>query len=148
MYKRTKSISAPTRTGYVNVKCLIEVNIYQSGGKTYLDISMPYKEDSMIFKLFNSKWIREIIEQGKITELNGIIDQIKFLKPSIMGYLVCNKCGAYYEVSNENPLQIFQINVNVVELLNTLKAQNSLKKKLWKEQKNQIPQSIYALPQL
>ena len=101
LYKRTKSISAPTRTGYVNVKCLIEVNIYQSGGKTYLDISMPYKEDSMIFKLFNSKWIREIIEQGKISELNEIIDQIKFLKPSIMGYLVCNKCGAYYEVSNE-----------------------------------------------
>ena len=28
LYKRTKSISVPTRTGYVNVKCLIEVNIY------------------------------------------------------------------------------------------------------------------------
>ena len=105
LYKRTKRVHDHNmmmgRHNQVDVKCLAEVHIYQSAGKTYLEIFTPYKEDSNIEKLINeghNKTIHEI----RITEFNEIIDQIKFLKPSIEGYLICNKCGAYYEVCNED----------------------------------------------
>jgi hypothetical protein len=104
LYKRTKTVMDHYMMGknnLVNVKCNVEVHIYQGEGKTYLEISTPYKEDSNIEKLFTLKDIQRTIHETKITEFNEIIDQIKFLKPSIKGYLVCNKCGAYYEVCNE-----------------------------------------------
>ncbi|MGB7969137.1 MAG: hypothetical protein WCF28_06125 [Methanobacterium sp.] len=109
LYKRTKTVHDPNAVGRnkrVDVKCLVEVDIYPNEGKTYLEVSMPSKEDSKIEKLFTLGH-GDVISDTKISELNEIIDQIKFLKPSIMGYLVCNKCGAYYEVSNEESLADF-----------------------------------------
>lgn len=41
------------------------------------------------------------------SELNKIVDQIQFLKPSVDGYLVCNKCGAYYEVHKDESVEDF-----------------------------------------
>lgn len=43
-------------------------------------------------------------------ELNKIVDQIKFLKPSIKGYLVCDKCGTYYEIHQEESPEDFPDN--------------------------------------
>ena len=109
LYKRTKTVHDPNRTGRnnrIDVKCLVEVDIYPSEGKTYLEIYMPSIEDSKIEKLFIVGH-KETIRNTKITELNEIIDQIKFLKPSIKGFLICNKCGTYYEVSNEESLADF-----------------------------------------
>ena len=105
LYKRTKSVNNPhaisvNSSPFVDVKCRVEVNIYSSGEKTYLEISMPYKENSKIDELFTVGF-DDLIYKSQINESNEIIDQIKFLKPSIKGYLVCNKCGSYYEVHDE-----------------------------------------------
>ncbi len=105
LYKRTKSVNNPhaisvNTSPFVDVKCRVEVNIYSSGEKTYLEISMPYKENSKIDELFTVGF-DDLIYKSQINESNEIIDQIKFLKPSIKGYLICNKCGSYYEVHDE-----------------------------------------------
>lgn len=105
LYKRTKTVNnryyytGENTSNHLDVKCWVEVNIYSSGEKTYLEISMPYKEDSTIEKLNEKKM--ELKHKTMINESNEIIDQIKFLKPSIKGYLICNKCGSYYEVHDE-----------------------------------------------
>jgi hypothetical protein len=106
LYKRIKTVHDPYNfyplgtNDLVDVNCWVEVHIYPKDGKSYLEIFTPYIEDPKIEKLIFVMQNR-IIKETKITELNEIIDQIKFLKPSIKGYLVCNKCGAYYEVPNE-----------------------------------------------
>lgn len=67
----------------IPIKYSYETEIYSNGGKTYLEISF-------------GKYLS--------SELNKMVDQIQFLKPSNNGYLVCNKCGAYYEVhKGESP---------------------------------------------
>jgi hypothetical protein len=105
LYKRTKTVNDPhairkNTSHHVDVKCRVEVNIYASGEKSYLELFMQNREDSKIEKLFTVRH-NDLIYKSQINELNEIIDQIKFLKPSIKGYLVCNKCGSYYEVHDE-----------------------------------------------
>jgi hypothetical protein len=94
------------RNNFIDVKCRCKVYIYPSGEKTNLEISMPYKEDSKIQKLLFEMRVKKINET-RLTESHEIVDQIKFLKPSIQGYLICNKCGAYYELHNEESPEDF-----------------------------------------
>jgi len=61
-----------------------KTEIYSNEGKTFLEISFGKK--------------------GYYSELEGIVDQIIYLKPLSNGYLVCNKCGSYYELQKgESP---------------------------------------------
>jgi len=69
-----------------------------NGEKTCLEISRVFHGGLM------SADKRVYGENYLNSELNKIVDQIQFLKPSTRGYLVCNKCGAYYEVhKDESP---------------------------------------------
>lgn len=69
-----------------------------NGEKTCLEISSVFHRGLM------SADKRVYGENYLNSELNKIVDQIQFLKPSTRGYLVCNKCGAYYEVhKDESP---------------------------------------------
>ncbi|MBP2046096.1 hypothetical protein [Methanobacterium aggregans] len=75
-----------------------KVGIYLNGEKTCLEISRAVHGGLM------SADKRVYGENYLNSELNKIVDQLQFLKPSIKGYLVCNKCGAYYEVhKDESP---------------------------------------------
>lgn len=70
-----------------------EVEIYSDGGRTYLEIS---KAIGLIDKIFA---IRNID-----SELDRLINKIKYLKPLFTGYLVCDKCNEYYKLQpGESP---------------------------------------------
>ena len=72
-----------------------KVEMYLNGGKTYLEISRMLQGGLMSADktIYGENYLN--------SELNKIVDQLEFLKPSIKGYLICNKCGAYYEVHKE-----------------------------------------------
>ncbi|PKL71322.1 MAG: hypothetical protein CVV29_11235, partial [Methanobacteriales archaeon HGW-Methanobacteriales-2] len=75
-----------------------EVKIYSNEEKTCLKISKVFHGNLMSADktIYGDNYLN--------SELNKIIDQIKFLKPSIKGYLVCDKCGVYYEMhQGESP---------------------------------------------
>lgn len=81
-----------------------KIEIYSSRGKTYLEIFMPSENSYEEFSSFDIRDVEEYLEKlrdPKFTELEQIVYQISFLKPSIKGYLICNKCGSYYEVHEE-----------------------------------------------
>jgi len=68
------------------------VIIYSYNQETYLKISNAYNKTLTLNKNY---WI------GEINRLVGII---KYLRPDITGYLICNKCGSYYELKEgESP---------------------------------------------
>lgn len=103
-YSKSQPVSGLNPNHYTTVELRYKVEIYSSGGKTYLEIFRAYGGFPMDIneKLWGNKYLN--IE---LTELNKIVNQIKFLKPSIKGYLVCNKCGAYYEVHKEESYEDF-----------------------------------------
>ncbi len=72
-----------------------------NGEKTCLEISRAVHKGLM------STDKRVYGENYLNSELNKIVDQIQFLKPSVDGYLVCNKCGAYYEVHKDESVEDF-----------------------------------------
>jgi hypothetical protein len=69
-----------------------KVEIYQNEEKTCLKISKVFHGSLMSVDktIYGDNYLN--------SELNKIFDKIKFLKPSIKGYLVCDECGAYYEI--------------------------------------------------
>ncbi|MCZ3365610.1 MULTISPECIES: hypothetical protein [Methanobacterium] len=72
-----------------------KVEMCLNEGKTYLKISRMLQGGLMSADktIYGENYLN--------SELNKIVDQLEFLKPSIKGYLICNKCGAYYEVHKE-----------------------------------------------
>lgn len=78
-----------------------KVEIYINGEKTYLNISRMIHGGLMSTDktIYGENYLN--------SELNKIVDQIEFLKPLINGYLVCDKCGAYYEVHKEESSEGF-----------------------------------------
>lgn len=78
----TGKIRIPLKYSYIT-------NIHSNEGKTYLELSF-------------GKYLK--------SDLNKIVGQIIFLKPSIKGFLVCNKCGAYYEVHKVESSDVFSKN--------------------------------------
>ncbi len=78
-----------------------KVEICSNGEKTCLEISRVFHGSLMSADktIYGENYLN--------SELNKIVDQIQFLKPSIKGYLICNKCGAYYEVHNGESLEDF-----------------------------------------
>lgn len=109
-YSKSKMVSDLNPNEYATLYCRYKVEIYSRGGKTYLEIIMPYHGHSQIEeKLIGDKYLEKCLNL-KLNELDQIIDHIKFLKPLINGYLVCNKCGAYYEVHKEESPDLFDKN--------------------------------------
>jgi len=75
-----------------------KVEIYPNGGKTYLEISRLFRGWYMSLNkiIYGKNYLN--------SALNNIVDKIKYLKPSVIGYLICNKCGSYYELQEgESP---------------------------------------------
>jgi hypothetical protein len=83
------------------IKYKFKVKIYSNEQKTCLKISIEFQGSLMSAdkKIYGNNYLNP--------ELNKIFDQIKFLKPSIKGYLVCDKCGAYYEIHQEESQEDF-----------------------------------------
>lgn len=78
-----------------------KVEIYLNGEKTYLDISRMFQGGLMSTDktIYGENYLN--------SELNKIVDQIEFLKPLIKGYLICDKCGAYYKLHKEESQEDF-----------------------------------------
>lgn len=78
-----------------------KIGIYLNGKKTCLEISRAVHKGLMSTDktIYGENYLN--------SELNKIVDQIQFLKPLVDGYLVCNKCGAYYEVHKDESVEDF-----------------------------------------
>lgn len=75
-----------------------KVEIYFNGEKTYLNISEAFIGWQMSsYKIIYGKNYLN-------SELNRIVNKIKYLKPYVAGYLICNQCGGYFEIQEgESP---------------------------------------------
>jgi len=75
-----------------------QVEIYSNDGKTYLKTSRVFKGWHMSLNKF--LYGKYYLDYG----LNMLAGEIKYLKPSVFGYLICDKCGNYYELrEGESP---------------------------------------------
>jgi hypothetical protein len=69
-----------------------QVEIYSNDGKTYLKTHRVFKGWHMALnKILYGEYY---LDYG----LNKLAGEIKYLKPSVTGYLICDKCGSYYEI--------------------------------------------------
>jgi hypothetical protein len=82
---------------FPNPSFKFKVEIYHEGHKTYLEISRVFFGWYMSFckKIYGKNYLN--------SELNRLADKIKYLKPSVVGYFICDKCGGYFEL-NEGEL--------------------------------------------
>lgn len=83
---------------FPNPSFKFKVEIYPEGHKTCLEISKAFIGWYMSFckKIYGKNYLN--------SELNRLADKIKYLKPSVVGYFICNKCGGYFELNEgESP---------------------------------------------
>lgn len=75
-----------------------QVEIYSNDDKTYLKAQRVFKGLHMsLNKLLYGGYY---LDYG----LNKLAGEIKYLKPSVTGYLICDKCGSYYGIKDgESP---------------------------------------------
>lgn len=127
-----------------------KVEIYSNEGKTYLEIYMPYEKTYEEFSRFEKilageKHTKKLLEL-KYAELDIIVGQIKFLKPSIKGYLICNKCGAYYEVHNEESPEGYPDECDCGGIFKYIASPKQPDKKLAKRKKTANPLKYLRAP--
>lgn len=74
------------------------VRIFSNDNKTYLETNRVFKGWYMAINKF--LYGEYYLDYG----LNKLAEEIKYLKPSIIGYLICDNCGNYMELSEgESP---------------------------------------------
>jgi len=124
----------------VPIEYRYKVEIYSNEDKTYLKISRVFNEGlaSTDKSIYGKNYLN--------SELNKIVDQIEFLKPSIKGYLVCNKCGAYYEVHKEESTEDFPDKCECGGAFKFINNPNLLDEKIVARKKTASPKEYLRTP--
>lgn len=98
-FNRSKNTYFRYQTSYSVPQILLpkyefKLDLTSEVGKTYLEVLAVFNGPLISFyKLLYGKNYQE-------SALNQLVNQIKLIKVSIHRYLICNKCGAYYELQN------------------------------------------------
>lgn len=131
VYIRTQiSIAFPN---FFNPVYKFKVEIYSNSEKTYLRISKTFRGR---YVSLNKKMYGENYSNS---ELNKIVNELKFLKPSVSGYLICDKCGSYYELKVGESPNDFDLNCECGGTLKYINNLNQLNEKLIEKQINSYP---------
>jgi hypothetical protein len=92
------------RFGIISRVYKFHVRIYANSGKTYLELSKTFQGGYMSLdrKIYGKNYLN--------SELYKIVSEIVFFKPSISGYIICDKCGNYHELEEGESPNNFDLN--------------------------------------
>lgn len=117
-----------------------KVEIYPNGEKTYLEISKTFRGRyvSLTKKIYGENYSN--------SELKRIINKIRFLKPSVKGYLICNKCGSYYGLKEGESPNDFDISCECGGTLEYIPYIDQISEKLLEKNKNPNLKDYIRIP--
>lgn len=117
-----------------------QVEIFSKENKTCLEMSRVFHGSLMSAdkKIYGNNYLN--------SELNNIVNQIQFLKPSIKAYLICDNCGAYYEIHEDESPEDFPDKCECGGTFKYIAMPKSLDKKLVGRKKTTGPTEYLRTP--
>lgn len=117
-----------------------KVEIFSKENKTCLEISRAFNGSLMSAdkKIYGKNYLN--------SELNRIFNQLQFLKPSFKGYMICNNCGSYYEIHEDESSKDFPDKCECSGTFKYIAIPNSLDEELVKRKITTNPTKYLRTP--